>query len=260
MIDLSNVEIGTEATIELCTTMAKYGKGTCFLGFSRGKDSVAAWLWLRRFFNRIIPFHVASVPHLQISDRSLDYYERFFHTKIERFMDGTVLRDFFTLRYQSPANADEIQQMKFYQFDKAELTDYLRKKYDCEDAWTAYAINGSDSIFRRETCRSCNGRRIVSHSFYPLWDWTKWQIYKIIDDSGVKLAPDYMFSKRSVVGTPTQIAIANGIKERYPEDFRRTKTMFPLCEVAVARNEFRRKNGKPKQEEENHESSENGVY
>ncbi len=39
----------------LCRQMAEETGGICFPSFSRGKDSIAAWLQLRRYFDRIIP-------------------------------------------------------------------------------------------------------------------------------------------------------------------------------------------------------------
>ena len=96
--------------------------GTCFLGFSRGKDSIAAWLQLRKFFTRIIPFHCASVPHLGFVDASLDYYERVFQTKILRYMDGACLEALGTLYWQPPDSEPDIDGMDLWKFDKLTIS------------------------------------------------------------------------------------------------------------------------------------------
>ena len=81
-------DLETLPSRELCERISKESDGVTFLGFSRGKDSIAAWIYLKRFFKRIIPFHCASVPHLKFVDDSLEYYEDFFATKVHRFLDG----------------------------------------------------------------------------------------------------------------------------------------------------------------------------
>ena len=74
----------TKATDELCAEIAKKSHGTVFLMCSRGKDSLCAWLQLRKYFNRIIPFHCATVPGYQFADEYLDYLEYMFDTRILR--------------------------------------------------------------------------------------------------------------------------------------------------------------------------------
>jgi hypothetical protein len=56
---------------------------TVLLSFSRGKDSLAAWLHLREHF-RIIPYHLEWIPGLSFVESSLAYYEDVFQTHIIR--------------------------------------------------------------------------------------------------------------------------------------------------------------------------------
>ena len=46
MLDVNSI-VGTERTEKLCREIAQRSDGVCTLGFSRGKDSVAAFLWVR---------------------------------------------------------------------------------------------------------------------------------------------------------------------------------------------------------------------
>ena len=50
---------------------------TILLAFSRGKDSIAAWLALRdsKLFKRIIPVYLYLVPGLKFEEESLKYFE-----------------------------------------------------------------------------------------------------------------------------------------------------------------------------------------
>lgn len=61
---------------ELCERMAQECD-TAIIAFSTGKDSIAAWLQMRRYFKRIVPYYCYSVPNLGFVERSLAYYEDF---------------------------------------------------------------------------------------------------------------------------------------------------------------------------------------
>ena len=65
------LEYNTSA--ELCDQMARECD-TAILAFSTGKDSIAAWLQMRRYFKRIIPYYCYSVPGLEFVEKSLCYY------------------------------------------------------------------------------------------------------------------------------------------------------------------------------------------
>ena len=40
---------------------------TVLMSFSRGKDSIAAWLTIRPYFKRIVPYHLWGVPTWNLS-------------------------------------------------------------------------------------------------------------------------------------------------------------------------------------------------
>ena len=75
-----------EASAALCAEIAKRSHGVCFLGFSGGKDGLCAWLNLRRYFKRIIPFHCCGFPGMRFRERALEYYEFEFQTRILRLL------------------------------------------------------------------------------------------------------------------------------------------------------------------------------
>jgi len=229
----------TPATRALCEKIAELSGGVALLGFSRGKDSVAAWLYLLRFFDRIIPFHCSSVPHLGFVDRSLNYYETFFGTKIHRFMDGAVLGDVYDLIWQPPTAEAELDRLRLFEFSRHALAARLMDAHGVPDAWIAWGINASDSIDRQIYVKKYQGRVAANRSFYPTFDWKRADIMRVLDAAGVKLAGDYLIANRTLAGVPTYRHAAR-MRDVYPEDWDRVLCMFPMLEAELARQEFRR--------------------
>lgn len=226
----------TEITDELCKEIAKKSKGVCFLGFSHGKDSVLAFLQLSRYFKRIIPFHCASIPHLKFVDRILDYYEYEFQTKILRLMGEDLVLSLKRLIYQDPRDViscdDEFGDVEDY--NKLDILEYLRQKYNLPRAWCAFGVNAADSQDRRIYCNKTGGMSDINRTFYPTWDWPRKEIVTALKESGLKLAPEYKYAKRSIGGVPC--ATYNKIlKEHFPSDFQSYKKWYPLMELKTRR-------------------------
>lgn len=222
----------------LCEEISRISGGVCFLGFSRGKDSIAAWLQLRKYFTRIIPFHCASVPNLKFVDESLDYYERVFNTPILRYMDGDCVKSLEVLWWQPPNSEADIDTIELWRFDKHDIIKHLQKKYNLPLAWCAFGINMTDSIDRRIWVEKIGGRNDNHKTFYPCFDWKKKQIVDSIMDAGIKLPKDYLFANRSMAAIPAYRHLYR-MKEWAPEDYERIKLMFPMIEAGLARQEFR---------------------
>ncbi len=232
------VILETDKSRSLCETISLESDGTCFLGFSRGKDSIAAWLYLRRFFKRVIPFHVATVPGLGFVDRSLAYYEAFFQTPVLRLMDGDVIKDLNRMIYQPESDEAEIDDLELWTYNKHNILDLLRKVYNIPNAWGAFGINMTDSLDRRIYVAQCQGRHDTWKTFYPCWDWTKEQILASINAVGLALPGDYLLASRTVAGTPSYRHIKR-MRDMYPEDFEKITHMFPYVYAELARQEFR---------------------
>jgi hypothetical protein len=228
----------TAASRSLCENIAEASSGCCFLGFSRGKDSIAAWLYLRRFFNRIIPFHCASVPRLSFVDESLDYYEQCFETPILRFMDGACTGAINRLVWQPPGAESVIDGMELWEFDKHDIHAALRREMNLPDAWCAFGINMSDSIDRRIYVQKNQGRNQERMTFYPCFDWTKDMIMQEIKAAGIKLPKDYLMMARTMAAIPSYRHLLR-MEAMFPGDFRRVELMFPMVRAELARQAFR---------------------
>ena len=72
------------------------------LSFSRGKDSIGAWLALRECFDYIIPVFLYLIPGLEFEEESLQYYENFFGTRIIRLPHPSAYRLITNMIYQVP--------------------------------------------------------------------------------------------------------------------------------------------------------------
>ena len=230
----------TPATDKLCREIAKKSKGTVFLMCSRGKDSLCAWLQLKKYFTRIIPFHCASVPGYQFADEYLDYLEWNFQTKILRLMGEDLKMALVRHVYQeSPWECDAIDSDigPVADYSKLDILEYLRYKFNLPRAWCAVGISQNDSIDRLIYCRKTGGMNVANRTFYPCFDWPKEELLNAIYDSGLEVAPEYKYTNRSMGGVPS--ATYNRIMmEHFPQDWERTKFWYPLAEVKNIREEM----------------------
>lgn len=224
----------TDATDELCKDIAKRSRGLCFLGFSRGKDSLCAWLQLKRYFKTVIPFHCASVPCLRHVKDTLDYYERAMETRILRLV-GPELHECLAMgAYQTVDDLEELESLDKDTFSMLDLLEYLRYEFNYPKAWCAFGIQASDSIDRRIYCNRINGRNPQNLTFYPCWDWPRAEVIKAVRESGLMLSGEYRYVNRTMGGPPS--ATCNAIyKSHYPEDWERIQALFPLGEAKTLR-------------------------
>lgn len=222
-----------EKTKVLCEEIAERSNGVSFLLFSGGKDSLCAWLQLRRYFRRIIPVHCASIPHMAYKDAYLDYCEYEFQTRILRMMGEDLKMALARHVYQETVDqCNRIDKMirPVEDYDKLTILSYLRYKYNLPRAWCAVGISASDSIDRRIYCNQTGGKSEEHRTFYPCWDWPRSEILKAIKESGLKLSSEYKYSKRSIGGVPS--ATYNAIlAEHYPNDFDKVRFFYPMCDI-----------------------------
>lgn len=226
----------TEATVALCKEIARRSGGVVFLGFSRGKDSLCAYLNLRRYFKKsnIIPFHCASYPCLKHVKDTLDYYEQALETRILRLVGEELPMALPRLMYQTADDLEELEELQTPNFSKLDILEYLRYEFNLPKAWCAFGIAASDSIDRRIYCNKVQGKNASNMTFYPCWDWPHGEIIKAVRESGVRLSGEYRWTGRTLGGVPS--ASCNRVyKAHYPEDWNRIQAMYPLAEAKTLR-------------------------
>lgn len=105
---------------ELCEYIRAQSE-TILLSFSRGKDSLAAYVQLRRHGFRIVPVHYYLVPGLSFIRESLDYYERVFGCHIYDLPNPSLYRMLDELIYQPPERCRHIEAAGLVQYTYDQL-------------------------------------------------------------------------------------------------------------------------------------------
>src|SRR5688572_24914779 len=90
-----------QSSNQLCQYVADAHEGTCLLAFSTGKDSIGAYIKLRRHFSDIIPFYLYLVPGLSFVEESLQYYESIMGRRIIRLPHPSLYRWLNALVFQA---------------------------------------------------------------------------------------------------------------------------------------------------------------
>lgn len=233
----------TPATDELCREISKKSHGVCFCMVSRGKDSLCALLQLQKYFNRVVPFHCCTIPGYRYVGEYLDYLEGTLNMRILRLVGEDLRMSLVRYIYQeSPWECDMIDRtFEDRDYSKIDILEYLRMKFNLPRAWCAVGISQNDSIDRLIYCRKNGGKNVSNRTFYPCFDWPKEELLKAIWQSGLYVAPDYKYAKRSLGGVPGA-AYNKILKEHFPLDWELTKKWYPLAEVKNVREQMLKEN------------------
>lgn len=236
---------GTEDSKELILEMKEKYKNV-LLCFSRGKDSLCAWLYLRHLgVTNILPYTMITIPGLSFVDKSIAYFEEVFGTEIRQFMNGETYLNLNSLFYQPVEDEALIQKHDFWEFYCAALAELLVKEQGYKEGeWIlARGISMYDTLNRIKWVYNCRGRRAspphAVEEFFPCWDWKQSQIREFIKKKGVSLTLDYTLDKTDMTDVPLLCTLHN-MREKYPKDFERVKLYYPFIEARLARNEFRK--------------------
>lgn len=236
-------DYSTPETDALCREIAKKTHGEIFLSFSRGKDSLCAWLQCKKFFRKIHVFHCASYPGLKYASAALDYYERAMSdigeepVHIIRLVGEEVPMALPRAMYQTPDDLDELTELDTPDFSKIDILEQMRHDFNLPRAWCAFGISMYDSIDRRIYITKTRGRNKSHLSFYPCFDWPRAEIIRAVRESGVKLSGEYRWASRTLGGVPS--ATVNRIlRDHYPEDWERVQAIYPLAWAKTLREKY----------------------
>jgi 3'-phosphoadenosine 5'-phosphosulfate sulfotransferase (PAPS reductase)/FAD synthetase len=222
----------------LNTWVAEQTGGACLLSFSCGKDSIAAWLQLRRFFPRIVPVYMYLVPDLAFVEKSLAYYEQVFETKILRLPHPSLYRLLNNLTFQAPENCRTVEEAGLQNFDYDDVFTVAKSVHGLPpDTYTAIGVRATDSLNRWSAIKKYGAVNEKRRTFYPIYDWSKDQLIQAIARAGVKLPVDYRWFGRSFDGIDYRFL--RPIKENAPKDYKKILEWFPLAEVELKRMQFR---------------------
>lgn len=210
--------------------------GKSLLSFSRGKDSIAAYLAIRDRIE-VVPFHLILVPGLSFVDESLDLYERrLFGRRILRFPHPAFYRWLNESLYQTPERAEVIAAAQLPNFGYADVNALVAEQEGLSPAvFTAVGMRSADSPLRRLAFRNYGPIRDQTKLWYPVWDWNKARLIEEITRAGVSLPDDYLIWGRTFDGLDAQFLVS--LKRQRPQDYARILVWFPLVDVEVWRYE-----------------------
>lgn len=210
---------------------------TVLLSFSRGKDSLAAWLHLREHF-RVIPYHLEWIPGLSFVESSLAYYEDVFQTHIIRLPHPLFYQYLRDYAWQTPDQGVAIMRLDLPKYNLADVDNLLCQRYATPTTYTAIGMRYKDNLERRRlieqqgSLAAPNKRR---RYVYPVWDWDVEQVATIIKSHGVKLPPDYRYWGRTIAAFDYQFL--KPLSVHFPDDFDRVREWFPLIDLELFRHE-----------------------
>ncbi|MEV5710155.1 hypothetical protein [Actinoallomurus sp. NPDC052274] len=206
------------------------------LSFSRGKDSLAAWLALRDAGAHVIPYHLHLVPGLEFVRRSLEYYTEWFELD-EPILDlphPSLYRWLVNLTFQVPERAAIIEAANLPQYTYEELNDLVRQHFKLpHETWVCDGVRAADSPNRRMALKAHGPVNATLRTQKVVWDWRKAHVMGAIEDAGVALPPDYDWFGRSFDGL--DLRFLEPLKANAPDDYERILSWFPLAELEFAR-------------------------
>ena len=197
------------------------------VGFSGGKDSAACLDLCFRYFKNVKPYFMYLVPGLEFQERTLAYYEDRYKTEFLR-VPHFMLSDF--LRYGTYRMPDlDVPMIK-----TVELYNYLREISGFY--WIAAGERVSDSIVRRAMIKQSSSVDVKRGRFYPL---AYWNVNHVRSYNKQRRLPLSLENK--VMGHSFRSLMyedLKDIKEHFPNDYDRIKSMFPLVDVELKREVF----------------------
>lgn len=227
----------------LCEHVAKLNDGTCILSFSCGKDSIAAWIQLKRYFHTVIPLYLWRVPGIKFVENSLDYYEQKFGTHIFRLPHPALYRWLRYAVFQAPQRRAYLEQAGndwLVEYDYDDCFDVTRMVYELpDDSYCATGVRAMDNIIRRASIKKYGALNEKRCTFFPIFDWTKDRVIKEIRDAGIKLPVDYLWFGRSFDGLDYRFL--GPLSQHAPQDYATILEWFPMAAFEVKRIEYRRK-------------------
>jgi hypothetical protein len=223
-----------EGVIPSAQLRAALAGQTALLAFSRGKDSIAAWLALRDAGVRVIPYHLYLIPGLAWVGESLAYYEDWFGTKIINLPHPSLYRWLANLMYQPPERCRIIEAAQITVPTYAMVNAMLREHFGLlPDAWVCDGVRAADSPRRRAAIARHGPVSGSRRTQKVVWDWRKQHVMDAIRGAGVELPPDYAWFGRSFDGLDRRFL--GPVRQHVPGDYARILEWFPLAALELRR-------------------------
>lgn len=209
---------------------------TVLMSFSCGKDSIAAWLTIRPYFKKIVPYYLWLVPGLSFVEDSLRYYEDYFGTHIIRLPHPSFWRMLNNFMWQSPERCQVIEAARMPNYDYDDMNRLIIEREGLPD--TTFCVSGVravDSPVRWSTMKKHGAINWNRRYFYPVWDMRKDELIRLIERNHINLPVDYAMFGRSFDGVDYRFL--KPLREYYPADFEKLIEWFPMANLEIMRYE-----------------------
>jgi len=219
---------------ELCELMAKRTNGVTLLRFSCGKDAIASYIQLKRYFHTIIPIYHYMHPDLDFVNESLEYYEGIIGRHIIRVPNKMLYKHLKTGLFQTKDSWQKIKEFKLPNFDNDEMNDWIKDDLKIDkQVFTGLGVRAADSLIRNRSVKIHGAVNEKRKTFFPVYDWKMERLIKEIQDSGIKLPIDYKIWGKSFDGLDYRFI--KPLKDHFPNDYEKLKQYFPLIDVEIKR-------------------------
>jgi len=222
---------------DLCRAVAEVCPDIC-LSFSIGKDSIGAWLQLRKYFRSVRPFYMYLVPDLRFVEEALRYYEEFFDCKIVQLPHPSLYRILKNLVFQAPERCHHIEAagLDTLSYDTCAREAMIDLGLPPK-TFVAHGTRCCDSIMRRTSIKRFGSLNPKRRTFMCIYDWNADRLEAELRGARLALPVDYLMFGRSFDGIDERFL--RPIKERFPADYDRILQWFPLADLELFRMEKR---------------------
>lgn len=229
-MDLITID-GQPPSSEVRARFAEAGEPV-LLAFSRGKDSVAAWIALREAGVAVVPYHLYLVPDLAFVTEDLHRWEEAFSTKILNLPHPSLFRWLNNFTFQAPERLATIDAARLPSFTYEQLVGVIRERTGLPSAWVCDGVRSADSPTRRLAMNTHGVMRHSSRKCSPVWDWRKSHVVEAIASAGASLGPEYGWFGRSFDGIDARFL--GPLREHAPDDYERILHWFPLADLDLS--------------------------
>ncbi len=226
---------GQPTSAEMRARLAEEGRPV-LLAFSRGKDSIAAWLALREAGVDVIPYHMYLVPDLAFVEDSIAYFAEWFGCRIHNIPHPSLYRWLNSFTFQAPERLAIIEAARLPSPEYADIIAMLTADLALPaDTWIADGVRACDSPVRRLSIAQHGPMKAGSRKVSVIWDWTVAEVRECIQTAGVELPVEYEWFGRSFDGLDHRFL--GPLRDHAPGDYQRVLEWFPLAELELFRRE-----------------------
>jgi hypothetical protein len=202
-----------------------------------GKDSLAAWLFLRENKFDVIPYFCYSVPGLSYDVEWINYLSKKLKTKIYRFLHPASASLFSNYCYQSPERVGTVARVGLQEYDFTYLESEIRDAESLSPLiYSAVGIRAKDNLMRHRLVHQMGPLGMKKRRYWwAVWDFSHDDTMAIIRRHGIKLSRAY-----EIWGATGDVLTYNFLKllsQKSPQDFEKVRQMYPLIDAEIFRYE-----------------------